>query len=184
MQKIVVATNRDLYKMQEEGSFRKDLYYRLNVHRVVIPPLRDRKDDIPLLIEHFLEKASSQMDKKKPTTPYELLTMLSTYHFPGNIRELRSMVYDSVAAHKGGVISLDTYKKSLKESNFYKSSNSDDEIDSNLVNFPSVLPSLKEVQKIIIKEAMKRSDGNQTIAANLLGITRQGLNKRLKTMDE
>jgi len=184
--KVVVATNRDLFQMQKEGTFRKDLYYRLNVHNISIPALNERKDDLPLLIEHFMIQASEQMEKTKPTVPYELLTMLATYHFPGNIRELRSMVYDAVAAHQFGVMSLDTFRHNLEKSNHFKSGNqvSSEEVDAGLLKFSSVLPTLKESQKILIKEAMKRSEGNQSIAARLLGITRQGLNKRLKSMEE
>jgi DNA-binding NtrC family response regulator len=183
--KIVVATNRDLYQMQMDGTFRKDLYYRLNVHNVTIPSLSERKDDLPLLIEHFIEQAANQMGKAKPTIPYELLVMLSTYHFPGNIRELRGMIYDAVAAHQTGIMSLDTFKNNLELKNHFKTKTPDlnMKVEANLVKFSTVLPTLKDCQKLLIKEAMKRSEGNQSIAAKLLGITRQGLNKRLKTID-
>lgn len=184
--KVVVATNRDLFAMQQDFQFRKDLYYRLNVHNIHIPPLRQRKDDLPLLIDHFITEAAEKLGKNKPTVPYELLTMLATYHFPGNIRELRSMVYDAVAAHKFGVMSLDTFRQSLEKTNHFKTAGvvrSYEELDAKLLSFSSVLPTLKECQKLLIREAMKRSDDNQSIAAKLLGITRQGLNKRLKTLE-
>lgn len=185
--KIVLATNKDLFEMQKKGEFRKDLYYRLNVHNISILPLRNRKDDLPLLIEHFLVEAATKMKKKKPTIPYELLTMLSTYNFPGNVRELRSMIFDAVAAHKAGIMSLDSFTQHLEKSKHFKIGDQRKEIgllDSKILSFTSVLPTLKECQKLLIKEAMKRSDNNQSIAARLLGISRQGLNKRLKLMEE
>ncbi|MGD8472205.1 MAG: sigma-54 dependent transcriptional regulator, partial [Desulfobacteraceae bacterium] len=95
--RIVVATNQDLDKLQSSGQFRKDLYYRLGDHQIHIPPLRRRREDLALLVDHFLEKASKVLDKKKPTPPVELVTLLSTYHFPGNIRELESMIFDAVS---------------------------------------------------------------------------------------
>jgi DNA-binding NtrC family response regulator len=82
--RIMVATNQDLDALQSSGKFRKDLYYRLCDHHIHIPPLRNRLEDLPVLAEHFLAKASKTLDKKKPTPPAELITLLSTYHFPGN----------------------------------------------------------------------------------------------------
>ncbi|MFO7895412.1 MAG: sigma-54 dependent transcriptional regulator [Candidatus Cloacimonadales bacterium] len=183
--RIVLATNKDLYQQQESGNFRKDLYYRLNVHNINIPSLSERIDDLPLLIEHFLEEAAEQMYKPKPTAPYELLTLLSGYHFPGNIRELRALLFDAVAAHKSGVMSLENVIQNLEKSNYLKSPQAEQkaDVDSGLMRFSAVLPTLKESQKLLIKEAMKRTDGNQSIAARLLGITRQALNKRLKSID-
>jgi DNA-binding NtrC family response regulator len=98
--RIVVATNQDLNSLQNTSRFRKDLYYRLCDHHVHIPPLRERMEDLPPLLSHFLEKASATLGKSNPTPPEELLTLLSTYHFPGNIRELESMVFDSVGSHR------------------------------------------------------------------------------------
>ena len=97
--RIVVATNQDVHVMRESGSFRKDLYFRLNAHHVHLPPLRDRKDDLPILIEHFLIKASETLNIKKPTAPKELRTLLGTHNSPGNIRELESMIFDAVSRH-------------------------------------------------------------------------------------
>lgn len=184
--KIIVATNRNLFSLQEDGHFRKDLYYRLSVHNIDIPPLRERKDDLPLLIDHFLEQAAKNIGKKKPTIPYELITMLSNYHFPGNVRELRAMIFDAVASHRSGIMSLDKFTSSLEKTNYFKTSNRSNIQNSasdNIVKFSTVLPTLKDCQILLIKEAMKRADGNQSIASKLLGITRQGLNKRLKTID-
>jgi DNA-binding NtrC family response regulator len=111
--RMVVATNQDLDVLQSSGKFRKDLYYRLCDHQIQIPPLRDRREDLAVLAEHFLEKASKTLKRKKPTPPEELITLLSTYHFPGNVRELESMVFDAVSSHKSGKLSLDIFKDHL-----------------------------------------------------------------------
>ena len=85
-----------------DGSFRRDLYYRLQTHQLTLPPLRERYDDLPLLIDHFLNQAASELGKIRPTPPPQLTTLLATYSFPGNVRELRGMIYDAVSLHQGG----------------------------------------------------------------------------------
>ncbi|MGD9210545.1 MAG: sigma-54 dependent transcriptional regulator, partial [Desulfobacteraceae bacterium] len=109
--RLVAATNQNLTHLQENGHFRKDLNYRLRTHRIYIPPLRQRLDDIPLLVDHFLRQTARKLKKKKPTIPKELLTLLKTYSYPGNIRELQSMIFDAVSQHKGGILSLRSFKK-------------------------------------------------------------------------
>ncbi|MCB0290091.1 MAG: sigma-54-dependent Fis family transcriptional regulator [Calditrichaeota bacterium] len=181
--RIVVATNQNLEKMQEEGSFRKDLYYRLKFHQVHIPPLRERLEDVPLLAEHFLEKAAKRLGKKKPTAPRELFVLLKTYHFPGNIRELEGMIFDAVSQHKSGVLSMETFKPHIsapaKPGESEKMPPAAAAGSGGSVAFGEQLPSMKEVENLLIEEALKRADGNQTIAARLIGMTRKALNNRL-----
>jgi DNA-binding NtrC family response regulator len=110
---IITSTNRDIEKLLESGQFRKDLYYRLDVHHVHIPPLRRHKDDIVLLVDYFLEEAAKCYEKKKPTPPPELFILLENYSFPGNIRELRAMIYDAVSAHASGILSMKSFRKVL-----------------------------------------------------------------------
>jgi DNA-binding NtrC family response regulator len=98
--RVVVATHQDLAVRQSAGSFRKDLFFRLRTHHLHVPPLRERKDDIPLLLDRFLDEAARDLGKKKPTPPRELSVLLAAYSFPGNVRELRSLVYDAVSAHQ------------------------------------------------------------------------------------
>ncbi|MGZ6315398.1 MAG: AAA-type ATPase lid domain-containing protein, partial [Candidatus Limnocylindrales bacterium] len=90
--RFVVATNRDLPQLVSAGQFRRDLYYRLQTHEIRMPPLRERKEDLPLLLDRFLDQAAHDLGKKRLAVPRELLTLLETYDFPGNVRELRSMV--------------------------------------------------------------------------------------------
>jgi DNA-binding NtrC family response regulator len=180
--RIVIATNQDLHALQESGKFRKDLYYRLCDHHVHIPALRDRMEDLPLLLSHFLEKAAEILSKKKPTPPDELFTLLSTYHFPGNIREFESMVFDAVGSHKSGKLSMEVFKSHIhqKDAAFETLPFWLQQDDRVLLTFSAQLPTLKQAEKLLIAEAMKRSNGNQSIAALSLGITRQALNRRLK----
>jgi DNA-binding NtrC family response regulator len=177
--RIVFATNRDLVVMQSDGSFRKDLYYRLHSHHIEIPPLRERSEDIPLLLDHFLEEAAKALGKKKPTPPEELSILLSTYHFPGNIRELRAMIYDAVSLHQAKKLSMDSFKKAIGFAVTKDEPASRDE-GAIAMDFPERFPTLKQISELCVAEAMKRSQGNQNIAAQLLGISPQALSKRLK----
>ena len=179
--RIVVATNKELAKEVSKGNFRKDLYYRLNSHVVHIPPLRERVEDIHLLLDHFLKKAAKTLKKKKPTPPPELITMLSNYNFPGNVRELESMVFDAVTRHKSGVLSTATFREIVrKEHSQIKSQTSIRGVNSDIkLEVGGRLITLKEAEKCLIECAMQRSNNNQRIAAEMLGITRQALNKRL-----
>jgi DNA-binding NtrC family response regulator len=180
--RVVVATNQDIQALQESGKFRKDLYYRLCAHHVSIPPLRERLEDLPILLDHFLEKASETLGKKRPTPPRELLTLLSTYPFPGNIRELQSVILDAVSSHKSGKLSMETFKSYLRQKQpaFNLHSKHLSQGERPMVSFFEQLPTLKQTEKLLISEAMKRARHNQAVAAQLLGITRQALNKRLK----
>jgi two-component system nitrogen regulation response regulator GlnG len=113
---IVAATTHDLEAGRNSGRFRRDLYHRLSGHHIHVPPLRERRDDLPILLDHFLEKASRTLGKKKPTPPDKLIELLASYHFPGNVRELESMVHNAVSSHTSGELSMDAFKaKSFQE---------------------------------------------------------------------
>ncbi len=175
--RIIAATNRDLESMQKEGNFRKDLYYRLLTHKITILPLRERMDDVPLLVDFFLGKASGVMGKKKPTAPRELYSLLNTYNFPGNVRELESMVFDAVSRHQSGILSLQSFREKIFRESEMKSENFTATLEN--IFFPEKLPTLKEMEEMLIDEAFKRSGGNQSLAAELLGLSRRALNNRL-----
>ena len=113
--RVVVATNQDIQALQESGKFRKDLYYRLCGHQIHIPPLRERREDLPILLDHFLERLPRRWAREKPTPPRELLTLLSTYPFPGNIRELQSIILDAVSSHKSGKLSMEVFKSYIRQ---------------------------------------------------------------------
>lgn len=180
--RIIASSNQDIQKLISEGKFRRDLYYRLCTHHIHIPPLCERLEDIPLLLDHFLEDAARSLKKKKPTPPYELITLLSNYHFPGNVREFQAMVFDAVTQHEAGILSLESFKGFIKEKDLYFRTTpllSDQDVTS-LFNISGHFPTLKETEDYLISEALRHSNGSQGIAASLLGITRQALNKRLK----
>ena len=183
--RIIVVTNRAFEPMLERGEFRKDLYYRLSAHQIHLPPLRDRRDDIPLLVDHFLEKAARTLGKKKPTPPKELLTLLGIYHFPGNIRELEGMVFDAVGRHSKGTLSMESFREKIGHTPSshptLERTQSETGGDSAVI-FKEELPTLKEVEQLLIDEAMKRADSNQTIAAQLVGLSRRALAGRLARM--
>ncbi len=180
---ILCATNQDLRKLMEEGRFRADLYFRLSVHQVDVPPLRERKEDIPILTNHFLESAAESMGKKTPTPPPELYTLLASYDFPGNIRELRSMIFDAVARHNSGVLSMERFRELIHAGSDSNPTGQHGERSGGrdgFYTFPGALPTLKEVEQRLIEEALLRAKGNQGIAAGFLGISRQALNQRLR----
>jgi len=157
------------------------LHYRLGSHRVEIPPLRERKDDLHILLDHFLTLAAASIDKAKPTVPPELVALLSTYNFPGNVRELRSMVYDAVSVHTSGVMSMARFKVAIdSHESASKLENTTVNYQGDKVKFGVELPTLKEVGGLLVDEAMQRSRGNQSLAARLLGVTPQALSKRLR----
>jgi len=168
--RIIVTTNHDLKELVETGRFRKDLYYRLSVHTIELPPLRERREDIPLLFEHFLEDAVWKTGKKLPTYSPQIISLLSSYPFPGNIRELRSLVYDCVSRNHSDFLSVEMFNRVLGE----KVS-----LPGDSIVFPENLPTLKETTDFLITEALLRARGNQTRAAELLGISKQALSKRL-----
>ena len=179
--RLIVATNRDLRDIQKAGHFREDLYFRLRSHHVHIPPLRERIADLPILTQHFLEKAAKSMDRPKPTSPPELLTLLSTYSFPGNIRELESMCYDAVSTHKGGVLSLEAFRKVIRTETAARPAATPALVAAAPAFDPvNPLPTMRQAEGLLIEEALRRTNGNQTMAADLLGITRQTINRYLR----
>jgi len=171
--RIIAATNRNLAVMVEEGSFREDLYYRLNVIPMEIPALRERREDIPLLLEHFISRFADKMKRKKIVIEDEAMKCLVNYSWKGNIRELENLVERMVILSRGETITINDLPKEVKvkdnpESPFY---------------LPDSGIKLDEVEKDLIFQAMQRTDQNQTKAAKLLGISRHTLLYRLEKYD-
>jgi DNA-binding NtrC family response regulator len=179
--RVVVATNATLNPQTGGTTFRKDLYYRLQSHHVQIPPLRKRKEDIELLLGFFLETAASELGKDIPTPPPELAVLLATYDYPGNVRELKGMVYDAVSRHAGGVLSMELFKDHIFKNGIGAQIDPQQKSGEAMPKllFPEKLPTFKEAEQLLLDEALKRAGGNQSIAAQMLGITRSGLNKRI-----
>ncbi len=170
--RIVAATNQDLRAALEQGTFREDLYYRLNVVPMNIPPLRERKEDIPFLAEHFVMKLTRDAGSRVESITEAAVRKLMEYHWPGNVRELENVIERSLVLCTGtrldaGDIKLDTTPRTVAP--------------------PSgqLLPegmTLDEHEQSIIREALRRSGGNKSQAARLLGLTRNALRYRLSQM--
>jgi two-component system nitrogen regulation response regulator GlnG len=179
--RVVVATNCDVAQSVAAGTFRRDLYYRLRTHHLHLPPLRSRAGDLPLLVDHFVEKAAHQLGKARPTVPLALHQLLRTYRFPGNVRELEALIFDAVARHQGVTVSLQSFREAIVGRP--DCALIEPEPDGSSVPlaalFPDRLPTFREIGDAVITEALRRADGNQGVAAAMLAISRQALNKRL-----
>ncbi len=181
--RVIAATNLSFKDLHRSDTFRKDLLYRLQTHHLHIPPFRERIEDISILLPHFLDRSSRELEKKAPTPPVELYTLLSTYHFPGNIREFQSMVYEAVSKHGSGKLAMNTFTSYMDERRLSNEPDAKEVEPKPDFNFSESgpIPTLKDAEERLIVEAIRRSKGNQSIAARQLGISRQALNRRLKS---
>jgi DNA-binding NtrC family response regulator len=180
--RIVLATHRDLKDMVAKGTFRQDLYYRLFAHQIAIPPLRERPDDIPLLVEKYLLEAAEALGKKKPATPVELPGYLQTCRFNGNVRELKAMVFEAVSRHSQGMLPVDSFFKAMGQTGIAPppAAPGNTTLCITLASGEQRLPTLAEAEELLIDQALTLADNNQGIAAGYLGINRSALNKRLQ----
>ena len=177
--RIISATNRDLEKEVLAGNFREDLYYRLNVISIHVPPLRERREDIPVLVQYFLDKYARQMGKKVEGISAYALKALEEYDFPGNIRELENIIERSVALETGSLI--------LPESLVLSRSKRQEERDNGQKEFRITLPEkgldleelLAKIEMDLLKQALERTGGVKTEAAKLLGLNFRSFRYRL-----
>jgi two-component system, NtrC family, response regulator AtoC len=163
--RIIAAGNRNLSKLVEEGKFREDLYYRLRVIEIDLAPLRERQEDIPLLVEHFLKKFGSERNRVFSVSP-QTLSMLVSYAWPGNVRELENALEAALALNRSGVITPEDLPAKLKT----PSVNVDRKED-----FYANLPSLDELEARYLSHVLKVTGGNKARAAGILGINRKTL---------
>jgi two-component system nitrogen regulation response regulator GlnG len=179
--RFVVATHRDVEQLVKDGTFRKDLYYRLRAHRVELPPLRERHDDLPLLIENFINEAATSLNKPAPAVPGELTALLQNYHWPGNVREFKAVMFDAVARNEKGVLPLQSFRDLLGVGDASAAGAEHEHGGATNIDnlFPDRLPTLKEAEDFLIEAALQRANGNQGTAAAILGMSRQALNKRI-----
>lgn len=180
--RLLVATNQNLAELIANNKFRRDLYYRLCAHHIHIPPLSERREDIPVLLDHFLEKAAKSLNKPKPVPSREVVALLSTYQFDGNVRELHAMVFDAVARFTSGLLTLDCFvglSNNHGSVSYTTLPQPNKNLDESIYNFFGRFPTIKEVEDYLISSAMNLTSGNQRSAAMLLGIARQTLSKRL-----
>jgi len=176
--RIISATNRNLLERVKAGKFREDLYYRLNVIPIELPPLRNRKEDIPVLVQHFIEKYSRAFSKEVKNISSYALELLSRYSFPGNVRELEHIIERSVALETSNIILPDNLILDLTKSESPLSSINeigDAGIDLNEV--------LAEFEKSLIEKALRKVNGSRTKAAELLHITVDSLKYRMEKLN-
>ena len=180
--RIVLATNVNMQERIKEGRFRRDLYYRLCSHQINIPALRERREDIPLLLESFIEEAARHFGRSIPEISPELVQALAEYDFPGNVRELQARVSDAVARHGEGILTLDDFYgiSAATQLNSPAPSLAPTSGTAGVYSLFGRLPTFREIEDYLIVEALKVSDGNYAVAASILGVTRQTISKRLK----
>ena len=179
---IILATNHDLEQSVAAGHFRKDLYYRLYSYHIHIPPLRERLEDIPLLLEHFLAEAASALGKSVPAHSPELADALATRLYPGNVRELKALVTDAVARHVSGMLTLKHFPGNDRDCSggglgVATTGKGAEPLSSIFGRFPTI----EEMEEYMIGRALEIASGNRSAAALLLGISRQALHKRAKS---
>jgi transcriptional regulator with PAS, ATPase and Fis domain len=171
--RILAATNRPLEQLKDPNCFRQDLYHRLMAHHIHLSPLRERREDIPLLTDYLIAQAAETLNKKIPTPHPSLYKALQDYPFSGNIRELELMIYDAVLVNRRKYLIPDVFRTlqqtprpttySLKER----------------FAMLQVLPTVKQLKEGLVNEALLRTKGKKSQAAKMLGITLQALSKRL-----
>lgn len=172
---VIAATNHDLKSLVKHGEFRDDLYHRLNVINFEMPALRERKEDIPLLIDHFVSYFNVDLNKNITVIPDEVRTTLLHYDWPGNVRELRSTIERAVLLSEDGV--LNPRYIMLEEGDSLEVKNAEDKM---VIDIPIDDASLYKIEKKVITKALDINNWNQTRTADMLGITREVLRYRMK----
>jgi len=163
--RIIAATNRNLEKMVQQGQFRQDLYYRLNVFNITVPPLRERKEEIPALIDHFLTKFNQKYSKQIKGLSPKALEALLQYHWPGNVRELENIIERAVILSETEIIELETLAIPEPKTN----------VKDTTSNY-----SLEQIEKAHILRILKQTNWNKSLASQILGIDRKTLYIKMK----
>jgi DNA-binding NtrC family response regulator len=179
--RLVAATNRDLRAALEQGTFREDLYYRLNVVPISIPPLREHKEDIPYLVDHFIERFSREAGKQMSGITPGALNMLLNFHWPGNVRELENIIERAVAFANDATIDVQDIRLDLSPVRDRPATSSAGGVAAS-GPFPPEGMTLEQYEDEIIREAVHRANGNKSQAARLLGLSRNALRYRLSKM--
>ena len=169
--RVIAATNRDLEKMVRDGEFRAELYYRLNVVLISLPPLRDRTEDIEPLVQHFLEELSRAYERPSPVPEADLMDWLRSYHWPGNVRQLRNCIESMFVLSDSATLSTTDLPEMIRAK-----------------KLPDAMPrievpedyTLEDVERVVVYQTLERCRGNRTHSARSLGISVRTLERRLK----
>jgi DNA-binding NtrC family response regulator len=170
--RLVAATNKDLKAEVEKGNFREDLYYRLNVIAIDVPPLRERKDDLPLLIHAFIKEFAQENGKEIEGFDEKATARLFSYDWPGNVRELRNCVESAVVMARGKTLTENDLPPSLRGSN-----------DEGFIRIP-IGTELAEAERIVVRDTLAAQKGNKSKAAEILGVGRKTLHRKLAELGE
>ncbi|HEY3215012.1 MAG TPA: sigma 54-interacting transcriptional regulator [Candidatus Eisenbacteria bacterium] len=168
--RIIAATNQDLRRLVQRGAFREDLYYRLNVIEIEVPPLRERKADIPALTNHFLAQFAAQQERELPALSAEFLAVLMQSDWPGNVRELQNYIERVLAMTPGRVLHPDPLPRDLQERG----------VVHRAVRGRRLIDSVVDLERRLVGEALERAHGNQSHAARELGLTEQSIRYRIR----
>lgn len=172
--RMIAATSKNLERLVNEGKFREDLYYRLNVIPIVLPPLRERKEDIPLLVEHFLKKYNEE-NRKSINLAAEVIDLFKKYDWPGNVRELENTIERLVVMSKGSLITLSDIPMNIRNYSLRQRAQ---------IKTEDKLPTIvEEIERIKIMEALKKTGGNRSKAAKMLGITSRQIGYKIKKLN-
>jgi DNA-binding NtrC family response regulator len=176
--RVIAATNVDLRRAIEEGNFREDLYYRLNVFPLTIPPLRERREDIPPLAEYFLRKFRVEQESPVQRISPEAMRKLVDYDWPGNVREIENVMERALVLAAGDALQPDDIRLDFAPRRTAPPANG----GNGSGDFLAEGITLEEHERQLIREALKRANGNKSQAARLLGLTRNALRYRLTQM--
>jgi transcriptional regulator with PAS, ATPase and Fis domain len=168
--RVIAATSRNLGQMVRAGEFREELYYRLNVISIALPPLRERPEDIPLLVHHFLQEFSAVYDRPDPQPDEELMQWLCSHRWPGNIRQLRNCVESMFVLAESSTLTIDNLPKTICRPR---------KQEAPLIEVPDGF-TLEDVERAVVCQTLERYNGNRTRAAKVLGISVRTLERRLK----
>jgi two-component system response regulator HydG len=166
--RLIAATNRDLRAAIEAGEFREDLYYRLNVIAVTSPPLRQRRDDVPLLVDHFLDVYAKKNGRPPITVERAALDRLTAYEWPGNVRELENVIERAVVLGRGQVLGVADLPDAVAQA----------EPKQDVLSFPVGTP-LGEIEQQVIDATLRRTNGDKQLAAQLLGISARTIYRKV-----
>ena len=171
--RVLVATNKDLERLMEQGKFRQDLFFRVSVVRLVLPPLRDRSEDVPLLVQHFIQKVAAASGATAKSVDAAALAKLCAYRWPGNVRELENEI-TRAAAFSGPIVTVADLSPQVRAGSDPNAALADERDGIRL------RPRVERLERTLIREAMTKCAGNQTKAAKVLGLSRFGLQKKLR----
>jgi two-component system response regulator PilR (NtrC family) len=177
--RIVAATNRDLEAEVDKATFRQDLYYRLNVIQVRLPPLRERREDLPLLVDHFVRKFSAEHGRPVTSATPEVMSALMTYHFPGNVRELENMIERAVTLATSDQLALDAFPSLAGLRGAEPSPNAIDHLPDDGLDLEH---HLEDYERTILIKALEKTGGNRTEAARLLHVSFRSMRYRLSKL--